>query len=1313
MEEFIKLFAESVKSLQDKTNKTSVSTSVNIPIFDPRADDHNAKKWCFEIEKLGAAFDWTDYELVMRSASGLRDEAAEWFSTWQPDEKTWEGLKQELCSIYPSKRNLSEKLRKASLFTSDQATSYCEYARKKLSLLKSLNFDLTESQYLEIIIGDINEVQVKTAAFNSKIDNVSDLLDLLGNYKKHNQKLDSNRPKRKYPDDLGFERKSDKSCYNCHETGHISRFCPKRTKIGHSVSIDNIRSKFSDKGKLTCSFCHKIGHKVEDCFRRKREQPSTSRQVNFFCVTLDNNFCTQFKIQDVFVNCLIDTGAECSLISEKVVKQLNCHLEPTFVTLNGIGEASLFVNTKTNLNIERDGTAFEILFYVVSSSAITPDCILGRDLFIHQGIQIQADDKGTCIFLKDGNNGLLPKVINTVSLSAEVVKTPIQGQDLNDLLDLLAKYDQFITTGNSVSPISTAELKIKLKEDKIINFHPYRMAHSEREKVKLIIKDLLENNIIRESNSPFASPIVLVHKKDGSIRMCCDFRAINKITVKDRYPLPRIEDQLDRLGKNKYFTTLDMASGFHQIPIAECSIEKTAFVTPDGHYEYLRMPFGLSNAPAVFQRAICGALGDLKDKDAMVYLDDILIPSMTIPEGLEKLTRVLDCLTKAGFSLNITKCNFFVKQIEYLGQEISEGGIRPGKSKVEALLRAPDPRNVKQVRQFMGLANYFRKFIPEMASRTACITKLTKNNEVFNWGDDQVEAKAYVCAFLSKRPLLAVFDPELETELHTDASSIGYGGILFQKHNNQLRVIAYFSKRTSNEESKYHSYELETLAVFYAIKHFRVYLLGIKFKIITDCNSLKLSQNKKELIPRVARWWLFLQSFDFEIEYRKGKYIQHVDYFSRNPVEKVDAPEVVRVQTVTTDNWLKRAQKKDQETQNIISNLNDGKLTTEYFCQNGLLFRKINPGENPPIYRAFIPKGSRLGLLRLFHDEQCHIGPEKTFAKINHYFWFPGMAKFVRKYCNHCLKCIVSKNHTGPKQAHLHPIDKRPIPFHTVHADCVGPFPASAEGYKYLLLLVDAFTKFLFLAPLKGLSGTETRDAMALYLNMFGITKRLICDRGTNFTDKLVKTLLSELGIQQHLIAKSAPRGNGQVERYVGTVLNLLRTQISDKTEWPNVIQKLQTTLNTTVQKTTGFSPVYLLTGVEGNSADIKSLTECIALTNNVPNNLINDRNLAYERMVKQADMSKNLFDKKRRSNKVFAIGDYVYHPSGNSHLSKLDDRYEGPFEITQLLPNERYELKNLASNRKRVVAKDMIRLWPDDISNDLGNLIYFGVWPF
>lgn len=262
-----------------------------------------------------------------------------------------------------------------------------------------------------------------------------------------------------------------------------------------------------------------------------------------------------------------------------------------------------------------------------------------------------------------------------------------------------------------------------------------------------------------------------------------DYRALNRITIKDRYPLPLIDDQLDKLGKAQFFTTLDMASGFHGIPVEENSIEKTAFVTPDGHYEWLRVPFGVSNGPSTFQWAVNTALGALKQNIALVYIDDIIIPSMNITEGLERLDLVLKALDDAGFTLNLKKCKFLQTEIEYLGRVVSKDGIRPGNAKVEALTHAPIPKNIKQVRQLMGLAGYFRKYVPEFATKTACITDLLRKDIHFLWSEECEKSRKYLIEKLTSHPLLVVFDPDRETKLHTDASSLGFGVILFQRYD--------------------------------------------------------------------------------------------------------------------------------------------------------------------------------------------------------------------------------------------------------------------------------------------------------------------------------------------------------------------------------------------------------------------------------------------------------------------------------------------------------------------------------------------------
>jgi hypothetical protein len=287
---------------------------------------------------------------------------------------------------------------------------------------------------------------------------------------------------------------------------------------------------------------------------------------------------------------------------------------------------------------------------------------------------------------------------------------------------------------------STTEMHIRLLDDEPVTFRPYRLAYWERAAVREIIQDLLSNGIVRESESPYSSPIILVKKKSGEHRMCVDYRSLNAKTVKDRYPLPRIDDHLEEMVGCRYFTTLDLASGYHQIKMADDSIGKTAFVTPDGHYEFLRMPFGLVNAPAVFQRAINSILGQLRHHDAMAYLDDVLLPSVDFQKGLEKLRGIFALFQQAGMTFNLSKCRFLHTRLEYLGHEISARGIRPGQLKTRAISNYPKPTNVHEVRQFIGLTSYFRRFIRNFATIARPLTSLTKANEPFAWGHEQEQA---------------------------------------------------------------------------------------------------------------------------------------------------------------------------------------------------------------------------------------------------------------------------------------------------------------------------------------------------------------------------------------------------------------------------------------------------------------------------------------------------------------------------------------------------------------------------------------------
>lgn len=1007
---------------------------------------------------------------------------------------------------------------------------------------------------------------------------------------------------------------------------------------------------------------------------------------------------TKVTIDDLAIDSLIDTGASCSIIKESLANRLGRCLTPCSLYINGIGNGRVHIFATITAPVKFEDVCIELDLYVARDVDFRYDLLIGRNITKYPDISIVMNSAGCKIqrihlpYTDEANMAEFDENDAIADLHTKIAHLDSELQD--KICEVFNKHPNVLASPNHIGNVKTGELNIKLKRDQVVNYRPYRLAPIEKEKVNNIVKDLLDKNIIRESDSPYASPVLLVKKKDGNDRLCVDYRALNRNIEKDSYPLPLIEDQIDKLGKAKFFISLDMKNGFYQIPVADDSIKFTAFVTPDGHFEFLKMPFGICNGPAVFQRAISKAVKHLKF--LLVYIDDLLIPFSTIEEGLHYLELTLEALSAAGFTINLKKCTFFSKSIEYLGRHISEDGIRPSDNKVNALINSPVPKTIKQVRQFMGLASYFRKFIPEFATRTACITKLLKNNQPWEWGLEQDAARDYVIQHLASQPLLTVFDPSRPSELHTDASSLGYGAVLMQKVDNVNKVIAYYSKRTSPTESKYCSYDLETLAIYNAVKHFRVYLLGSPFKIITDCNSIKSTMNKKDLSPRVARWWTYLQDFQFEVVYKKGEYIRHADYFSRNPVES--PPKSINVNVIDEpQSWLEVAQQNDPETQNLIGQVERNELdTNQYIIRNNLLHYKTDEDSQPKLY---IPKGYRFQILRLFHDNNCHVGYDKTLNKIKEYFWFPGIASFVKKYLSHCLICIERKGHSGPKQGYLHPIQKTAIPFHTIHLDCTGPFQQSREGYRHILLMIDGFTKFCILKPLKTLSAQELIPLIRETITLFGTPSLVITDRGTNFSSTQIRSLFNELHVEHHMIATGTPRANGQVERYVTTVINMLATTCNNLSDWPSELWKVQQSINTTEQKSTGFAPIRLLIGRNANIPPVQAHLDEVLGANPLDESIDvrTDREIANRRLVEVADKFKQRFDSLRRNNRSYAIGDLVYVSQDHRRNDKLSPKFKGPYEIINVLPNDRYSLRGIGNLRNITIAKEKLRFWPGE----------------
>jgi transposase InsO family protein len=892
--------------------------------------------------------------------------------------------------------------------------------------------------------------------------------------------------------------------------------------------------------------------------------------------------------------------------------------------------------------------------------------------------------------------------------------SPLLAEDVKTrLLDLLNEYrDCFATTTGELGKCKEVEMEINLKNDEPVTYRPYRLSYAERQHTRDIINDLLKNDIIQESNSPYASPILLVKKKDGDTRLCVDFRKLNAKTIKDKHPLPHIEEHLDRLKGCEYFTSLDLAAGYHQIAMAEESVPKTGFVTPDGHYEYVRMPFGLVNAPAVFQRAIIKVLGPLRFNVAMAYMDDVLIPSKDIDEGLSFLKQVLNVFRESNLTIKLTKCLFFQQKLEYLGHEISAQGIKPGTRKTIAIEQFPRPKTVHEIRQFIGLASYFRKYIANFAVIASPLTQLTRKDVPFVWHEEQEAAFNLLKNKLTSRPVLAIYDAEAHTEVHTDASKKGFGGILLQKQkDNSLRPVKFFSRKTSKEEQ---------LAVVSSLLHFRVYLIGIKFTVITDCNALRTALTKRDLIPRIGRWWLQLSEFDFSVEYRSGTSMPHVDALSRNPVlndvQNLDRIPVLTV-NVVEDDWILSAQLNDDRCKYVLEVLTRSPVDAEerdlhkqFKIRQHRLYRQTENG-----LRWVVPKLARRQILRYYHDEMGHFALDKTLEIISKSYWFPGMRRYVTKYIANCLNCLYNKKPTGKKPGLLHPIPKNSTPFDTIHIDHLGPFVSSTKKNNYLLVITEAFTKFILLKAVQSTKVGPLLCFLTTVIDMFGVPKRIISDRGSCFTCKKFVDFCNELGIKSVLNATATPRANGQVERMNSTILHSLASSLEEgEDKWDRNVSKIQFAYNSTINKTTGKSPYELMMGYRPrNKGDAFVTNELDAdVTVKAGSSDIQEiRNDANVRIVTEQAKAKQRFDAKRRVAPKYDVGQQVVilkNVGPNDGKSKkLLPKYDGPFIIKEVLQHDRYAIEDIPGTTRAnkfyrgVCSVDKIKPYPNVTADD------------
>jgi hypothetical protein len=503
-----------------------------------------------------------------------------------------------------------------------------------------------------------------------------------------------------------------------------------------------------------------------------------------------------------------------------------------------------------------------------------------------------------------------------------------------------------------------------------------------------------------------------VKKKDGSMRMCIDYRGLNKITIKNKYPLPRVDELFDRLLGAKYFSKIDLRSGYHQLRIYPDDIHKTAFNTRYGHFEWLVLPFGLTNAPASFMALMQEIFQPFLDQFVIVFLDDILIYSKSLEDHKRHLQQVLETLRKHKLYAKWEKCELIKSSVGFLGHVVSDQGIGMEKGKIQAINDWPQLKSVEDVRSFLGLAGYYRKFIKDFSRITAPLTDLLHNGVKFEWTEKQQIAFTQLKESMSTGPILILPDPKLPYVVATDASGYAIGAMLGQDQGKGVQPIAFLSKKMLPAEKNYPVHEQELLAIICALKEWRHYLHGARFKVITDHRSLRYIQTQPTLSARQARWLEFLQEFDFEIEYRPGKENVVADALSR----RIDHLNQIRTETQVNDNELMKMIA-HAYTDEWIAKVT---ASEDFSVQNGIVKYKD---------KVFVPDVAEVKSRILYEHHDAitagHCGISKTRELVGRMFYWPKMQEDITRYINSCLSCQSNKPSNQAPMGLLQPL---PVP---------------------------------------------------------------------------------------------------------------------------------------------------------------------------------------------------------------------------------------------------------------------------------------------
>ncbi|KAH1034725.1 hypothetical protein GYH30_054917 [Glycine max] len=1007
------------------------------------------------------------------------------------------------------------------------------------------------------------------------------------------------------------------------------------------------------------------------------------------------------KLENVDVVVLVDSGASHNFISPKITAALGLPITPMAAKNIKLGDGHKVVSqgvckgVRINLGamvVVVDALVLELggLDVVLGMSWL---CTLGKVIMDWKALSMQFWHNDELVVLQ-GQGGKQEQqcVLNNFleDRRGEAWWWSLHEQNLEAVegsqKQLKAVLSQFHTVfqDHIILPPQRSQVhQIKLFSDQNpVNVRPYRYPHHQKEEIERQVQELLEAGVIRPSMSAFSSPVILVKKKDGSWRMCVDYRALNKATIPDKYPIPIVEELLDELFGATIFSKIDLKSGYHQIRVADEDVHKTAFRTHNGHYEYLVMPFGLMNAPATFQATMNDIFRPFLRKFVLVFFDDILIYSKTMADHEKHLHQVLTVLMSNCFIANQSKCKFGCLQVDYLGHIISGAGVEVDPQKIRCIVDWPEPKNVKGVRGFLGLTGYYRKFIKDYGKLAKPLTEMTKKDN-FKWGKETSTAFTQLKTVMTTPPVLALPNFSIPFEVECDAAGRGIGAVLMQNR----QPVAFFSKALSDGNLSKSVYEKELMALVLAIQHWRHYLLGKQFTVYTDHKSLKHFLQQRISSPDQQCWLAKLLGYQFEVKYKPGWENKAADALSRCYGD-------VEMNSITSyPKWLEGPKllqevQQDPDIQKLVAELTDTPDARPGFTvKQGVLFyhgRLVISPNSPSIPM----------LLEEFHSTPTggHSGYLRTYRRLAENLYWVGMQKKIRDFVRACDTCQRQKYAATTPGGLLQPL---PIPnaiWEDLSLDFITGLPKS-KGYEAVLVVVDRLSKYSHFILLKHPYTAKSIAELFVkeIVRLHGIPTSIISDRDPLFVSHFWMELFKLQGTKLKMSSAYHPETDGQTEVLNRCLEGYLRCFASEQPKtWSYWIPWAEYWYNTTFHVSIGKTPFEVVYGRQPPSllrflsnetkvaAVALELTERDEALNQLKSHLLR----AQQQMKKYAD--------KKRRDLQFEIGEWVFlklRPHRQQSVvkrinQKLAARFYGPFKILAKVGAVAYRLQLPAQSR-------------------------------